>query len=244
MAKQQEEASSDAMLTRIGQAVMLHRGGDREEARNRLGELWQEIGADGDALHHCTLAHYLADTQDDPADELAWDLRALTAADRLMRGRGEEASTSEEAVGEGHAARSGDAAERAARPVAEPELHLPTDHAGAPLGEALGPTGDAGAPGEEGGQLGEEQAQAMRQERVAAVRGFYPSLHLNLAADYVKLGRPDAARAQLDLAKAASGVLADDPYGNGVRAAIGRMELRLSGAPDEHAPPPEHRPRP
>ncbi|MGW3068526.1 hypothetical protein ACWDA8_34880, partial [Streptomyces sp. NPDC001130] len=31
-------------------------------------------------LHRCTLAHYLADTHDDPEDELAWDLRALSRA--------------------------------------------------------------------------------------------------------------------------------------------------------------------
>ncbi|MER5633777.1 hypothetical protein AB6N36_00395 [Streptomyces nitrosporeus] len=58
---------------------MLLHGGDREEARNRFGALWAEIGERGDALHRCTLAHYMADTQDDPEDELAWDLRALAA---------------------------------------------------------------------------------------------------------------------------------------------------------------------
>ncbi|MFC5070832.1 hypothetical protein [Kitasatospora cinereorecta] len=80
---EQQEASKDAVVTRIGQAVMLLHGGDREEARNRFGALWAEIGEDGDALHRCTLAHYMADTQDDPWDELAWDLRALTAAEEL-----------------------------------------------------------------------------------------------------------------------------------------------------------------
>ncbi|MGW2331878.1 hypothetical protein ACWC5C_39850 [Streptomyces sp. NPDC001700] len=77
-----EAPEDDAVLTRIGQAVMLHRGGDREEARNRLAALWREIAGDGDAFHRCALAHYLADTQDDPADELLWDLLALAAADR------------------------------------------------------------------------------------------------------------------------------------------------------------------
>ncbi|WP_406379837.1 hypothetical protein [Streptomyces sp. NBC_01618] len=156
---EQREASKDAVMTRIGQAIMLLHGGDREEARNRFGDLWSEIGEDGDALHRCTLAHYMADTQDDPGDELAWDLRALTAADSLTD-------------------------ERAAQ------------HSDAP-----------------------------------AVRAFYPSLHLNLAADYVKLQRPEAARIHLDRALAASGVFAedgsDDGYGGGVRAAIVRLELRL-----------------
>ncbi|MFF1925676.1 hypothetical protein ACFVW8_34515 [Streptomyces sp. NPDC058221] len=156
---EQQEASPDVVMTRIGQTIMLLHGGDREEARNRFGLLWAEIGEDGDALHRCTLAHYMADTQDDPGDELAWDLRALTAA------------------------------------------------------------------------------RALTEERVAehrdalAVRAFYPSLHLSLAADYMKLQRPAAARIHLDRARDASGVLADggadDGYGDGVRAAIGRLERRL-----------------
>jgi hypothetical protein len=155
------------VLTRIGQVVMLHHGGDREEARSRFLALWAEIGEGGDPLHRCTLAHYLADTQDDPADELAWDLRALSAARELADGD--------------------------------------------PVG----------------------------------VRGFLPSLHLNLAADYAKLGRPDAARSHLRDARTAAGSLADDGYGEGVRAAIGRLELRLGegGAPGgEPWGPPRQRP--
>ncbi|MEU3726720.1 hypothetical protein [Streptomyces sp. NPDC031705] len=127
-------------MTRIGQAVILLHAGDREEARNRLGEIWSEIGEAGDALHRCTLAHYLADAQDDPADELSWDLRALAAAEALP-GRAER------------------------RPH-------------------------------------------------TAVRVFYPSLHLSLAADYVKLRRPEEARLHLARARAAAGALSDDGYGN------------------------------
>jgi hypothetical protein len=157
--EQQQEASRDAVMTRIGQAIMLLHGGDREEARNRFGAIWSEIGADGDALHRCTLAHYMADTQDDPGDELAWDLRALTAAEGL------------------------------------------TDERAAEHRDAL------------------------------AVRAFYPALHLSLAADYVKLQRPEAAWIHLNRARKASDVLADDGmddgYGGGVRAAIGRLERRL-----------------
>ncbi|MEE1755495.1 hypothetical protein [Streptomyces sp. SP18CS02] len=142
-------------MTRIGQAMMLLHGGDREEARNRFGELWEQIGAEGEPLHRCTLAHYMADTQDDPDDELAWDLRALSAAEGL----GEE----------------------------EPVGH----------------------------------------DSAVALRALYPSLHLNLAADYAKLRRPDAARAHLDRARAASRALDDDGYGNGVREAIDRLDRRL-----------------
>jgi hypothetical protein len=176
VAERQEQAAPDALLTRIGQIVMLHHGGDREEARDRLLGLWAELGEDGDPLHRCTLAHYLADTQDDPTDELAWDLRALSAADELTDGR------------------------------------------------------DAGDVGQEG---------------AVAVRAFYPSLHLNLAADYVKLDRPDAARTHIRRARTACAVLADDGYGNGVRAAIGRLELRLGdggGGAGETWGPPRQRP--
>ncbi|MFE4635654.1 hypothetical protein ACFRJ1_20075 [Streptomyces sp. NPDC056773] len=159
---EQQEASEDAVMTRIGQAVILLHAGDREEARNRLGEIWSEIGTEGDSLHRCTLAHYLADAQDDPAEELAWDLRALSAA---------------------HADGSGGSGDGAGPPV--------------------------------------------------AVRVFYPSLHLSLAADYVKLRRPEAARIHLARARAATGALADDGYGNGVRAAIARLERRLAAEPGE-----------
>ncbi|MBD0844471.1 hypothetical protein [Streptomyces sp. TRM68416] len=156
MAERQGQTVPDAVLTRIGQVVMLHHAGDREEARHRFLDLWAEIGEHGHPLHRCTLAHYLADTQDDPSDELAWDLRALTAAEEL--------------------------------------------------------TGDRPA----------------EREGALAVRALYPSLHLNLAADYVKLGRSEAARTHLRRARGAAAALADDGYGNGVRAAISRLELRLA----------------
>jgi hypothetical protein len=160
MAEARRGASEDdAVPTRIGQAVMLHRGGDREEARNRLAELWRELqggGDGGDPFHRCALAHYIADTQDDPADELMWDLLALAAADRI--------------------------------------------------------------------------AGADRRPAPTKVRAFYPSLHLNLAADYAKLGQREAARGQLALARATARGLACGPYGDGVRAAIHRLALRLGAA--------------
>lgn len=244
VAKRQEGASSDTMPTRIGQAVMLHRGGDREEARNRLGELWQELGPDGDALHRCTLAHYLADTQDDPADELAWDLRALAAADRAVRERG-TAAAGGLAAGAGEPGEMG--AERAGGPLRGGEAgHRPQEE---PCGAGSAPHAAGGGDGASGGGAdggavpGDEQsAEPDGQQAVAAVRGLYPSLHLNLAADYLRLGQLEAARSQLALAEAASGALADDPYGQGVRAAIGRMAVRLSGAVDGQTPSPRQPP--
>ncbi|MFE7748728.1 hypothetical protein [Streptomyces sp. NPDC057428] len=178
---EQRELRGDPVMTRIGQAIMLLHAGDREEARNRFGTLWSELGECGDALHRCTLAHYMADTQDDPGDELAWDLRALTAAEGMADGPGRN-----------------------------------------PLGgrDSSGGRDGTGAHG---------TAQGHRD--ASAVRTFFPSLHLNLAADYLKLQRFEAARIHLDLAWDAVGVLEDDGYGDAVRAAIGRMEQRMRGRP-------------
>ncbi|TSB18159.1 hypothetical protein FNJ62_25005, partial [Streptomyces benahoarensis] len=84
--RQQERTAEGGVPTRIGQAVMLHRAGDREEARNRLAALWHELGPSADPLHRCTLAHYLAATQDTPRERLAWDLTALEAAEGFVTG--------------------------------------------------------------------------------------------------------------------------------------------------------------
>jgi hypothetical protein len=143
----QRQSSEEPLMTRIGQAVILLHGGDREEARNRFGALWAEIGEMGDPVQLCTLALHMADTQDDPGDELAWDLRALTAV------------------------ADGDTPE---------------------------------------------------------VVAFHPALHVNLAADYVKLQRPEAAKLHLDRARATAHVLGDDGYGDGVRTAIDRVARQLS----------------
>ncbi|MFG3249976.1 hypothetical protein [Streptomyces sp. NPDC048187] len=158
MAKGQEQAAPDAVLTRIGQVAMLHHAGDREEARHRFLGLWAEIGEGGDPLHRCTLAHYLAAAQDDPQEQLAWDLRALSAAEELT-----------------------------------------------------------------------EDRLADRHEGTPAARALYPSLHLHLAADYDRLGHREAARVHLRRARAAAEYLAPGRYGEGVRASIDRLELRLEG---------------
>ncbi|BFO19709.1 hypothetical protein SHKM778_60970 [Streptomyces sp. KM77-8] len=50
---------------------------------------------------------------------------------------------------------------------------------------------------------------------------------MNLAADYARLGRPDAARTHLHRARGAARTLADDRYGERVRDAIRRLEIRL-----------------
>ncbi len=174
-----EALSEDGVLTRIGQAIMLHRAGDREEARNRLSALWHEIGPQGDAFHRCALAHYMADTQDDPQDELDWDLRALEAAEGFVTERREDT--------------------------------VP----------AAGEPGMAAVPGEGPGT---------RYHPLVALSAFFPSLHLNIAADYAALDRPADARAQLLRARASVNALADGEYRQGLRDAIARLELQLGGA--------------
>jgi len=61
-------------LEDITTAVELGRAGDQEAARTQLSALWD---ATDDSQTRCAIAHYLADVQDETADELAWDLRAL-----------------------------------------------------------------------------------------------------------------------------------------------------------------------
>ena len=86
-----EDAAVDEILVRVGNGIGLGASGHRAEARRLLQTVWQDIGGEaGDALHRCAVAHALADVQDEPADELRWDVRALAAAgmltdDRLTR---------------------------------------------------------------------------------------------------------------------------------------------------------------
>lgn len=115
-----------------------------------------------------TLAHYMADVQDDPADELEWDLRALRAADSLT----------------------------------------------------------------------DERAQ--RHHSSLQVTGIYPSLHLNLAADYVKLGDDDS-RSHLDAAEAVCSALPDDGYGATIRGDVARLRDRLG--PTDRFPTAQRGPR-
>ena len=79
---------TDPTVIRIGEAVQLAHQGEREAARRVFAEIWEEIGGEqGDPLHRCTLAHAMADVQDDVREELVWDQRALAAADLLTDAR-------------------------------------------------------------------------------------------------------------------------------------------------------------
>lgn len=148
-------AEQDETMTRITDVIALLHTGERERARDAFTAIWQELGPDGDPLCRCTLAHFMADAQEKPEDELLWDLRAL------------------------------------------------------------------------------EAGESMTAERVAAhhasmtLESFFPSLHLNLAADYQKLGDAAAARAHLAKARARVDALPDTELGNLTRGAIDRLANQL-----------------
>ncbi|MFI6454864.1 hypothetical protein ACIBF6_25265 [Streptosporangium amethystogenes] len=89
----------DATMARIGQGMELGQSGERAAARRLFSELWEEIGATGDPLHRCALAHSMADVQDDAHEELLWDLRALEAADLITDARARQAGVAGPASG-------------------------------------------------------------------------------------------------------------------------------------------------
>lgn len=139
---------TDPMLAAVTAAVALGYEGNRAGARQRLTELWDEIGDRGDAAHRCILAHYLADLQETPEAELAWDERALAASEELT----------------------------------------------------------------------DERLQ--RVHPTLTVRGFLPSLHLNLADDHRILGQFEQARTHLAAAEKGVEGLPEDGYGRHLREAL------------------------
>jgi hypothetical protein len=152
-------AEVDDVMTGIGAAVEQGRAGDRAQARAALVRLWEQVGEAGDALHRCSIAHYLADLQDAVEDELRWGQRALAA-------------------------------------VAD---------------------------------LSDERAQQFHAS--LQVRAFLPSLHLNLADAYRRVGDHEQARHHLGVARELAGGLPDDDYGAVIRGGLGRVaELLEAGS--------------
>ncbi|MNX21828.1 hypothetical protein D3C86_517940 [compost metagenome] len=143
-------------MVRISGGIARYHQGERQEARRLFAQIWDEIAPNGDPFHRCTLAHFMADLQEDPHDELAWDLRALEAADSLTDDR----------VKEHHAAME--------------------------------------------------------------LRSFYPSLHLNLAEDYRKLGDRERASEHLSRAQESVEPLPDEGFANFIRMGIARLRERLA----------------
>lgn len=69
-------------MTRIAHRMELNHRGERDAARRLFAEIWDDIGREtSNPFHRCALAHAMADVQEDVLGELAWDLRALEAAD-------------------------------------------------------------------------------------------------------------------------------------------------------------------
>lgn len=154
-------AEVDEVMTGIGAAVEQGRAGDKAQAREALAGLWERVGSAGDALHRCSIAHYLADLQDAVEDELLWDQRALAAVV----------------------------------------------------------------------DLSDERAQRFHEN--LQVRGFLPSLHLNLADDYRRVGDADRARHHLGVAGELADGLPDDDYGSLIRGGIQQVAELLGAGSTE-----------
>ncbi|NJC12142.1 hypothetical protein F4558_001968 [Micromonospora profundi] len=157
-----DQPTPDPVMARIIDAVQLGQSGTPTQARHLLTELWDEIGPTGDALHRCTLAHYLADLQDTAEAELVWDERALAAAADL------------------------------------------TDE------------------------------RARRHDDDLRVRGFLPSLHLNLADVHRRLGHVGPAGEHLATARQLVDALPDDAYGDMIRAGIRGVAEALEAGSTRH----------
>ena len=66
------------MIDQIRAAIELWRSGSTAEARELFDRLWDDRSLN--ALSRCFLAHSVADIQNDPREEVRWDVLALNAA--------------------------------------------------------------------------------------------------------------------------------------------------------------------
>ena len=69
--------------------------------------------------------------------------------------------------------------------------------------------------------------RAQRYHGSLSVAGFYPSLHLNLADVYRRLGDREKAREHVACAQDAVGALGDDGYGRMIQGGIARTAAQL-----------------
>jgi hypothetical protein len=87
-----------------------------------------------------------------------------------------------------------------------------------------------------------DAADALTDDRVQRhhaslqVAGFYPSLHLNLADNYRRLGSWTAAAEQLTAARKHLDALADDGYGAMIRAALDEVAASITQQSTERRP--------
>lgn len=75
----------DPVMAEIAQVQQLALRGERSRAADAYAQLWEQV-VGGRPLYRITVAHYLADLQDDPGDELKWDVLALDAAAEVDEG--------------------------------------------------------------------------------------------------------------------------------------------------------------
>lgn len=69
----------DTDMDEIMKAVAKLQSGDRIGGRSDMLDLWETHRSGGSAMQICTLAHFLADTEDNVQEELEWDKLALHA---------------------------------------------------------------------------------------------------------------------------------------------------------------------
>jgi hypothetical protein len=74
------------------------------------------------------------------------------------------------------------------------------------------------------------EERAARGGIVGTVAGFQPSLHLNVADCYRRLGKPDIARQHLDKGNAALCALGNDGYATMISGGLQRLAQRLATA--------------
>ena len=132
----------------IREGIALREQGHSPEAKTLLEALVADVERSDDAYAKIFLAHSLADVQEHPEDELAWDLRALAFMAEL---------TDQVAVERGN----------------------------------------------RGGR-----------------NALLPSLHLNLAVDYRRVGDDVSAQRHFELGRAHLDALSDDGYGDSIRSAF------------------------
>jgi hypothetical protein len=81
------DITSPEMREVVEAVSALHRG-ETSHGRALLLSLWSKLPPSGERLQACVIAHFLADTEAEVADELEWDLRALEAATGVREAEG------------------------------------------------------------------------------------------------------------------------------------------------------------
>jgi hypothetical protein len=77
----------ERVIDKVRHAVRLREAGEAAQARELLAALWEDVDAGDDPFARCFAAHSLADVQDDPREELRWDVIALDAGEAVSEER-------------------------------------------------------------------------------------------------------------------------------------------------------------